>query len=37
LEGADDAFDVGVKPDGEFDGLEAAFAGGSDLCVGVEV
>ncbi len=31
LEGADDAFDVGVEADGEFDGFEAAFAGGFDL------
>ena len=37
MEGADDAFDVGVEADGEFDGFEAAFAGGFDLGVGVEV
>ncbi len=37
MEGADYAFDVGVEADGEFDGFEAAFAGGFDLGVGVEV
>ena len=30
LEGADDAFNVGVQADGEFDGFEAGFAGGFD-------
>src|SRR5260370_42286337 len=37
LEGADDAFDVGMQADGQFDGFEAAFAGGFALSVGVEI
>ena len=35
LVGADGGFDVGFEADGEFDGVEAAFAGDVDFGVGV--